>query len=128
MLVGSVFPSGLCHCYLNTIVGSHTSFPFSMTSWVEVARPIQDHMNHCILQPMPRNLCPHLLTYHLMSCPTTKKKKTNISSRNLDLFGYQKLLSGLKCAAFYSILCRLSSLLLGPFSLRVSRLLKCRAG
>ena len=26
--VGSVFPLGLCHCYLNTIVGSHKSFPF----------------------------------------------------------------------------------------------------
>ena len=49
MLVGSVFPLGLCRCYLNTVVGSHKSFPFFlMTSWVEVARPIKDHMNHSI--------------------------------------------------------------------------------
>ena len=45
MLVGSVFPLVLCHSYFNT---SHESFPFSTTSWVEVARPIKDHMNHCI--------------------------------------------------------------------------------
>ena len=49
MLVGSVFPLGLCHCYLNTIVGSHKSFPYFLTtSWFEVARPIKDHMNHSI--------------------------------------------------------------------------------
>ena len=77
MLVGSL---GLCHCYLNTIVGSHKSFPFSMTSWVEVARPIKR------------------------------------SHESLYL-----------CCSFKLQLCRLSSLLLGPFSLRVSRLLK-RAG
>ena len=47
--VGWFSPLGLCHCYLNTIVGSHKSFLFfSMTSWVEVARPIKDHMNHFI--------------------------------------------------------------------------------
>ena len=46
MLVGSVCALGLCHCYLNLLVA--TSFPFSMTSWVEVAKPIRDHMNHRI--------------------------------------------------------------------------------
>ena len=45
MLVGSVFALVLCHSNLST---SHESFPFSTTSWVDVARPIKDHMNLCI--------------------------------------------------------------------------------
>ena len=37
-------------------------------------------------------------------------------------FCHEGWLSGLNCTALGSLLCRLSSLLLGPFSLRVSRL------
>ena len=57
--------------------------------------------------------------------PYQTQKKT-FSLRNLDLFYYQKQLSGLKCAAFGSMLYRLS-VLQGPFSRRVSKLLKCHA-
>ena len=48
MLVDPVFSLGLCHDYLNTIVSSHKTSLFSMTSWVEVGSPNKDHMNHCI--------------------------------------------------------------------------------
>ena len=103
MLVAVFFPLELCHCYLNTIVCSHKSFPFSVTSCFEIARHIKDHRNYCIsVVASNYSQCPELcaLIHHLMSCLNPQP----------NLFCYQTQLSGLKCAAFGSMLCRLSSL------------------
>ena len=104
-----------------------------MTSWVEVARPNKNHMIRSIsVVASNYSQCPELGAFihmHVLPQPQSKKKKEKRHFiRNLDLFCCQTQLLGLKCAACGSMLCRLSSLLLSLFSLKVSRLLKRNAG
>ena len=81
-----------CHCYLNTIVGSHKS----LTSWIEIARPIKNHMNHCnSVVASNYSQCPEHYAlihyaYHLLPClnPSPNNKRHFI--KKSDFFSTTK--------------------------------------